>query len=60
VCFVIECILVFDGLRDGGEENAHVFFERHRCAEIKVFEIEGGEAGAGSRDDAVYELFYCG
>jgi hypothetical protein len=53
VCFISEYMLVYDGFRDGGEGNAHVLFRRHRRAQIKVFEIEGGEAGAWSRYYAV-------
>jgi hypothetical protein len=43
----VECILVDDGLRNGGEGNSHFFFAHHGCFEIIFFKIEGGKAGAG-------------
>jgi hypothetical protein len=51
VCFVVECILVDDGLRSGGQGNSPVFFAHHGCS---------GKAGAGGRDDTVQEQFHCG
>jgi hypothetical protein len=55
VCFVMECILVDDGLRNRGQGNSHVFFAHHGCYKIKVFKIKGGKAGTRGRDDAVEE-----
>jgi hypothetical protein len=57
VYLVSECILVYDGFGYGGSGggDAHVFLTRHGRAKIKVFEIEGGKAGARSGDYAVEE-----
>jgi hypothetical protein len=55
VCFSKECVLIDDGLWNGCQGGAHVLFTYHGCSEVKIFEVESDEAGAGSGDDAVQE-----
>jgi hypothetical protein len=55
VCFGEECVLIDDGLRNGCQGGAHVFFTHHGCSKVKIFKVESDESGAGSGDDAVQE-----
>jgi hypothetical protein len=60
VCFGEECVLIDDGLRNGCQGDAHVFFTHHGCSQIKIFKVESDKTGVGSGDDAVQEQFYDG
>jgi hypothetical protein len=54
---VHEIVLGNDGLGNGGDDNTHVFFAGHGRTQVEIFEVEGGEAGARSGNDAVEENF---
>jgi hypothetical protein len=57
VCFVVECILLDDGLRNGCQGNSHVLFAHNGCSGIENFKVESGKAGAGGRNELFSSSF---
>jgi len=52
-----QLVLLHDARWDILDWNPHVFIPLHRSIQVKIFNVNGHEAGAGSGDSAVDDHF---